>query len=114
MRSHLDEAACGPADELHILLKNTTNAPKAMIRDLLDNCYDDPDFDVEEVWEELERRFGSKATISRCLLQEVRDFKPIHEPSQTADMEKLASLCRSVRSKMKTCKDLWVLNYPSE
>ena len=49
MRSHLDEAACGPADELHILLKNTTGAPKAMIQDLLDNCYDDPEFDVEEV-----------------------------------------------------------------
>ena len=31
-----------------------TGAPKAMIRDLLDNCYDDPDFDIEEVWEELE------------------------------------------------------------
>ena len=39
MRSNLDEAVCGPADELHIIFRNTTGAPKAMIRDLLDNCF---------------------------------------------------------------------------
>ena len=112
--SHLREASCSAADTIHIILRNTSGKPKAIVQEYLNSCCEDPEVTLQEVWRELERRFGSNSLVSRCLLDRVHNFENIQSASDVNKMEKLLAICRSAKSKMTTCKQLKVLNYPSE
>ena len=114
LQGHLREAACNPSDTIHIILRNTTGTPKSIVQDYLDNCYEDPEFTLFEVWRELEKRFGSESLVSICLLDKINEFEKIEKPTEVHKMEKLLSLCRLVRSKMKSCHQFGVLNYRSQ
>ena len=106
------EAQTSSLDNLYILLSNTAGRPKQMIRDLLTDCYE-PDETLNYAWKELEKKFGTKMKVSQRLLERLKDFPAIDHPSQLQDMEDLLSLCRSIMSAMRTCRDLQVLNYRS-
>ena len=112
--SHLREASCSAADTIHIILRNTSGKPKAIVQEYLNSCCEDPEVTLQEVWRELERRFGSNSLVSRCLLDRIHNFESIQSAGDVNEMEKLLGICRSARSKMKTCRQLEVLNYQSE
>ena len=101
-------------DTVHIMLKNTTGKPKAILQEYSDNCCDDPESTLDEVWRELEKRFGSNLLVSRSLLDKLHSFSGVDDPQDIDRMEKLLAICRSARSRMGTCKELRVLNYQSE
>ena len=114
LQSHLREASCSAIDTVHIMLKNTTGKPKAIVQDYSDNCCDNPESTLDEVWRELEKRFGSNLLVSRSLLDKLHSFSGVDDPHDIDQMEKLLAICRSARSRMGTCKKLRVLNYQSE
>ena len=112
--SHLGEARCSPTDCVNILLKNTVGKPKLVIQDYVNNCCDEPESTLQDIWEELEKRFGSNSLVSKCLLDKIHDFEKIESSDHINEMERLLSVCRSAKSKMRTCRQLRVLNYQSE
>ena len=112
--SHLGEARCSPTDCINILLKNTVGKPKLIVQDYLNNCCDEPESTLQDIWEELEKRFGSNSLVSKCLLDKIHDFEKIESSDHIHEMERLLSVCRSAKSKMRSCRQLQVLNYQSE
>ena len=72
----------------------------------------DPVALLKDLWEELERRFGSAAVISNTLLGRQRNSATFSEHNNE-NLQQLADLCANIESQVTYLTGLARLNYPS-
>ena len=72
----------------------------------------DPVALLKELWEELERRFGSVAVISNTLLERLRDTATFDEREHDK-LQPFVNLCADIESQVTYPPGLACLNYPN-
>ena len=72
----------------------------------------DPVALLRDLWEELERRFGSTAVISNTLLERLRNSATFNEHDNES-LQQFADLCADIGSQVTYLPGLACLNYPS-
>ena len=72
----------------------------------------DPVALLKELWEELEKRFGSATVISNTLLERLRNTATFDEREHD-NLQQLADLCADIESQVTYLPGLACLNYPN-
>ena len=72
----------------------------------------DPVALLKDLWEELERRFGSAAVISNTLLECLRNSATFSE-HDNENLQQFSDLCADIESQVTYLPRLACLNYPS-
>ena len=72
----------------------------------------DPVALLKELWEELEKRFGSVAVISNALLERLRDTATFDEREHD-NLQQFADLCADIESQVTYLPGLACFNYPN-
>ena len=67
---------------------------------------------MKNLWEELERRFGSAATITNALLEQMHALAAFRE-SENDKLQVFADLCADVDSQISCLPGLACLNFPN-
>ena len=110
MRFRLLEAGVGPLDSLYILQSNSSGRPKKIVSQYISIGSHNPSVTLNNVWNELKKRFGSNVLVSNSLLSRLSQFKPIKSPSHITEMEDLKDLLQLIIANMEMCSELKILN----
>lgn len=73
------DADVSPTQEINYLRSFTSGRPQRLVDNYRKRQMRDPVALLNELWEELERRFGSVAVISNTLLERLRDTATFDE-----------------------------------
>lgn len=111
-RAMTQDTNLSPAQEMAYL----RNYTKGKVQDLVDNYRkrqeDDPVRILQELWTELERRFGNTAIITNSLLQKLQEAAKFNSRDH-AKLQVFADVCTDVDNQMTYLKGLACLNYPT-
>ena len=94
-----------PTQEINYLRSFTSGRPQRLVDNYRNQQMRDPVALLKEMWEELERRFGSVAVISNTLLERLRDTATFDE-RENDNLQQLADLCADTESQVtssRTC-----------
>ena len=105
------DAHVSPMQEINYLRTYTEGDPQRLVDNFRQRIQNDPVALLNELWRELESRFGSTAVITESLLKRLKlsaDFKE----KEYAKLHRFADLCAHVQSQVEQLPGLACLNYP--
>ena len=101
-----------PIQEINYLRSFTSGTPQHLVDNYRKRQMRDPVALLRDLWEELERRFGSAAVISNTLLERLRNSATFSE-HDNENLQQFADLCADIESQVTYLPGLACLNYPS-
>lgn len=111
-KAMIEDADVSPAQEMNYL----RNFTKGQVQDLVDNFrrrqHADRSSVLQDLWKELERRFGNTAAITNALLERLTEAAKFGE-KDLDDLQTFSDLCADVDSQLKYLPGLACLNYPN-
>ncbi|XP_068707799.1 uncharacterized protein [Montipora foliosa] len=106
------DADVSPTQEINYLRSFTSGRPQRLVDNYRKRQMRDPVALLKELWDELERRFGSVAVISNTLLERLRDAATFGEREHD-NLQLFADLCADIESQVTYLPGLQCLNYPN-
>ena len=101
-----------PTQEINYLRSFTSGAPQRLVDNYRKRQMHDPVALLRDLWEELEKRFGSAAVISNSLLERLRNVATFSE-HKCDNLQQFADLWAHTESQVTFLPRLACLNYPS-
>ena len=98
--------------EINYLRSFTSGEPQRLVDNYRKRQQSDPIKLLENVWSELEHRFGSAAVMTNTLLDRLKKNANFGE-SDNASLQKFADLCADVESQTASLPGLACLNFPN-
>ena len=111
-KAMLLDADVSPTQEINHLRSFTSGRPQRLVDNYWKWQMRDPVALLKELWEELERCFGSVAVISNTLLERLRDTATFDEREHDK-LQLFADLCADIESQVTYLPGLACLNYPN-
>ena len=112
IKSRLLEIDATDSIEIQVLRANTQGRPHEIIRDLTIAGTFSPKTVVDNIWRDLDNRYGSEIRLTNHLFGKLHSFPKIKSPSQIEDIERLRSIGRHMEASAPRCTSLEVMNYP--
>lgn len=100
-----------PVQEINYLCSFTSGEPQKLVDNYRKRKHQDPCGLLKNLWAELERRFGSAATITNALLERMHAFAAFRE-GEHDKLQEFADLCADVTSQIFCLPGLACLNFP--
>ena len=101
-----------PIQEINYLRSFTSGTPQRLVDNYRKRQMRDPVALLRDLWEELERHFGSAAVISNTLLERLRNSATL-SAHDNENLQQFADLCTDIESQVTYLSGLACLNYPS-
>ena len=101
-----------PVQEINYLLSFTSGEAQKLVNNYRKRKQHDPGTLLNDLWEELERRFGSAAVITKELLERLIKTAAFSE-NENAKLQEFADLCADVDSQLTYLPGLACLNFPN-
>ena len=101
-----------PTQEINYLRSFTSGTSQRLVDNYRKRQMRDPVALLKDLWEELERRFGSAAVISNTLLERLHNSAMFSE-HDNKNLQQFADLCADIESQVTYLPGLACLNYPS-
>ena len=111
-KAMLIDTEVSPIQEINYLRSFTSGTPQRLVDNYRKRQMRDPVALLRDLWEELERRFGSAAVISNSLLDRLRNSATFGE-HDNENLQQFADLCADIESQVTYLPGLACLNYPS-
>ena len=106
------DADVSPTQEINYLRSFTSGRPQRLVDNYRKRQMRDPVALLRELWEELERRFGSVAVISNTLLERLRDTATFSDREHD-NLQQFADLSADIESQVTYHPGLECFNYPN-
>lgn len=100
-----------PVQEVNYLHRFTSGEALKLIDNYRKQKQCDPNWLLDSLWAELERRFASAAAITRVLLERM-DKTAAFNDGENEKLQEFADLCADVESQMSYLTGLACLNFP--
>ena len=107
------DADVSPTQEINYLRSFTSGRPQRLVDNYGKRKMRDPVALLKELWEELERRFGSVAVISNTLLERLHNTATFSEQEHD-NLQQFADLCADIESQVTYPRGLACLNYSND
>ena len=107
------DADVSPTQEINYLRSFTSGRPQCLIDNYRKRQMCDPVALLKELWDKLERRFGSIAVISNTLLEHLQDTATFDEQENDNYLQQFTDLCVDIKSQVTYLPGLVCLNYPN-
>ena len=111
-KAMLIDTDVSPTQEINYLRSFTSGTPQRLVDNYRKRQMRDPVALLEDLWEELERRFGSAAVISNAPLERLRNSAAFSE-HDNENLQQFSDLCADIESQVTYLPGLACLNYPS-
>ena len=111
-KAMLMDTDVSPTQEINYLRSFTSGAPQRLVDNYRKRQMHDPVALLRDLWEELEKRFGSAAVISNSLLERLRNVATFSE-HKCDNLQQFADLWAHTESQVTFLPGLACLNYPS-
>lgn len=111
-KAMIDEADVTPAQEMNYLRNFTGGEVQNVVDNYRKRHHADLSVVLEELWRELERRFGNTAAITNALLERLTE-KAAFAEKDLKGLQTFADLCGDVSSQLSYLPGLSCLNYPN-
>ena len=111
-KAMLIDTDVSPTQEINYLRSFTSGSPQRLVDNYRKRQMRDPVALLKDLWEELERRFGSAAVISNTLLERLRNSATSSE-HDNGNLQQFSDLCADIESQVTYLPGLACLNYPS-
>ena len=93
------DISVSPVQEINYLRSFTSGEPQKLVDNYRKRKHHDPFGLLKNLWTELERRFGSAATITNALLERMHALAAFKE-SEKDKLQEFADLCADVTSQI--------------
>ena len=107
------DVIASPVQEINYLRTFTSCEPQKRFDNYQKRKHHDPCGLLKILWAELERRFGSTATITNVLLERMHALTAFRE-SENDRLQEFADLCADVTSQISCLPGLGYLNFPMQ
>ena len=111
-KAMIRDVSISPVQEINYLRSLTSGEPQKLVGNYQKRKHHDPCGLLKNLWEELERRFGSAATITNALLERMHVLAALGE-SKNDKLQEFANLCADVISQILCLPCLACLNFPN-
>ena len=111
-KAMIRDISVSPVQEKNYLRSFTSGEPQKLIDNYRKRKHHDPCGLLKNLWAELERRFGSAATITNALLERMHALAAFRE-SENDKLQEFADLCADVTSQIFCLPGLACLNFPN-
>lgn len=101
-----------PDQEVNYLRQYTKGDAQRLVDSYRKRQYRDPSSLLQEVWTELEKRFGNTAVITNTLLKKLSGAAKFNE-KEREKLQMFADICADVDSQLEFLPGLACLNYPN-
>ena len=111
-KAMITDVSVSPVQEINYLRSFTSGEPQKLVENYRKRKHHDPCGLLKNLWAELERRFGSAATITNALLERMHVLAAFRE-SENDKLQEFADLCADVTSQISCLPGLACLNFPN-
>ena len=111
-KAMITDVSVSPVQEINYLRSFTSGEPQKLVDNYRKRKHHDPCGLLKNLWAELERRFGSAATITNALLERMHVLAAFRE-SENDKLQEFADLCADVTSQISCLPGLACLNFPN-
>ena len=111
-KAMIRDISVSPVQEINYLRSFTSGEPQKLVDNYRKRKHHDPCGLLKNLWAELERRFGSAATITNALLERMHALAAFRE-SENDKLQEFADLCADVTSQIFCLPGLACLNFPN-
>ncbi|XP_044171546.1 uncharacterized protein LOC122955876 [Acropora millepora] len=108
----INDAEVSPMQEINYLRRFTTGEPQRLVDNYRKRNHHNPHALLENLWSELERRFGNAAVITNALFDRMHTTASFNE-NENKKLQEFADLCEDVESQVAYLPGLACLNYPT-
>ena len=108
----ITDVSVSPVQEINYLRSFTSGEPQKLVENYRKRKHHDPCGLLKNLWAELERRFGSAATITNALVERMHALAAFRE-SENDKLQEFADLCADVTSQISCLPGLACLNFPN-
>ena len=112
-KAMIADVIASPVQEINYLRTFTSCEPQKRFDNYQKRKHHDPCGLLKILWAELERRFGSTATITNVLLERMHALTAFRE-SENDRLQEFADLCADVTSQISCLPGLGYLNFPMQ
>ena len=110
-KAMITDVSVSPVQEINYLRSFTSGEPQNLVENYRKRKHQDPCGLLKNLCAELERRFGSAATITNALLERMHAFAAFRE-GEHDKLQEFADLCADVTSQIFYLPGLACLNFP--
>ena len=111
-KAKINDAEVSPMQEINYLRRFTTGESQCLVDNYRKRNHHNPQALLENLWSELERRFGKTAVITNALLDCMQTTASFNE-NENKKLQEFADLCEDVESQVAYLPGLACLNYPN-
>ena len=111
-KAMIRDADVSPEQEINYLRQYTRGDPQKLVDSYRKRQYREPASLLNEVWAELERRFGNAAVITNALLKKLDEASKFDEKERDK-LQTFSDICSDVDSQLNILPGLACLNYPN-
>ena len=111
-KAMISDTGVSPIQEINYLRSFTSGEVQRLVDNYRKRQQLDPVMLLQDLWSELEKRFGSVAVITNTLLERIHRNAGFQE-HDIASLRQFADLCGDVESQMTNLPGLACLNYPN-
>ena len=111
-KAMIRDADVSAEQEINYLRSFTSGEVQRVVDNFRKRLLHDPVALLQDLWKELERRFGSTAVITNALLERLREASAFGN-HDNAKLQEFADLCADVNSQLANLPGLACLNYPN-
>ena len=108
----IKDADVSPEMEINYLRSYTKEDAQKVVNDYRQRQYRDPGIALQDVWTELERRFGNAAAITNVLLDRLQKTARFGD-GDSDKLQSFADVCADVDTQLDFLPGLECLNYPT-
>ena len=108
----ITDVSVSSVQEINYLHSFTSGEPQKLVGNYQKRKHHDPCGLLKNLWAELERHFGSAATITNALLEQMHAPAAFRE-SENDRLQEFADLCADVTSQISCLPGLACLNFPN-
>ena len=108
----ITDVSISSVQEINYLHSFTSGEPQKLVGNYQKRKHHDPCGLLKNLWAELERHFGSAATITNALLERMHAL-PAFRESENDRLQEFADLCTDVTSQISYLPGLACLNFPN-
>lgn len=95
-----------PYNIIYILEVFTAGKPQNMIHNFMEHSCRNPAEALKRLQEVFKWKYGLQTRVANILTARIDSFQPIRSVHNTARMEKLVDLCRSIEANIETVPEL--------
>ena len=111
-KAMITDVSVSPVQEINYLRSFTSGEPQKLVENYRKRKHHDPCGLLKNLGAELERRFGSAATITKALVERMHALAAFRE-SENDKLQEFADLCADVTSQISCLPGLACLNFPN-